>query len=546
MDASEAAPEGQAPEQAAHTSFSSAGDRPRRLLLLFSVFAIGGCGLLYELAAGAVASYLIGNSVTHYSLVIGTFLASMGLGAWLTQWVRERLLSVFLRVQLTVGVFGGFSGLMMFAAFAHTEEITLVVLGCAAVIGTLVGMEIPLIIRLLRRETVLRVNLAEVLSADYLGALAASIAFPFLVLPLLGLVRAALAAGLLNVAVGTLGTLLFWQELVERKRLAVWNACAWVLLLMGVAISGRATSWLEDRLYQDEIVYAETTPYNRIVVTRWKQDYRLHLSGHLQFSSRDEYRYHEALVLPAVGAALADGSNPEPLDVLILGGGDGLAVRQVLACINPRRIDLVDIDRRVVELFREHPVFRRLNDGALSDRRVTTHYEDAMVFLRETDRRYDVVMMDLPDPSTVETNKLYTRVFFGLALRRLTDRGVLVTQASSPFYAQRAFWCIVRTLETALARMPNRSPQGTGARRVIPYHIYVPSFGDWGFVLVTAESAMERGFRLPEDARFLTRDVFRKARVFPPDRDRVPTEINRLDDPVLVRYHARDWSRWNE
>lgn len=521
----------------------AADARSRRLLLLASVFLVGACGLLYELAAGAVASYLMGDSVTQYSLVIGTFLAAMGLGSWLTQFVRTALLAAFLRVQLAVGVVGGFSALAMFAAFGYSDEITLVVLGCTAAVGTLVGMEIPLMVRLLRRE--LRISIAQVLTADYLGALAASVAFPFLVLPLLGLVRSSLACGALNAAIGTLGTALFWDELRERKRLAVWNAVAWGALIAGLSIAGQATTWLEDRLYQDEIVFAETTPYNRIVVTRWRDDYRLHLNGHLQFSSKDEYRYHEALVLPAVGAALRTGRN-EPLSVLILGGGDGLAIRQMRSMPGIARIDLVDIDRRVVELFRDHETFRQLNDGALSDPRVTAHFEDAMVFLRETDRNYDVILMDLPDPSTVETNKLYTVAFFGLALRRLTARGVLVTQASSPFYAREAFWCVVNTVETAARALPGPGRAANGTRAIVPYHVYVPSFGDWGFVMALPALPAGESFPLPRQGRYLTRDVFARARVFPPDEARVPTQANRLDAPVLVRYHASGWSRWNE
>lgn len=518
--------------------------RRRRLVLLASVFVVGACGLIYELAAGAAASYLMGDSVTQYSLVIGAFLAAMGLGSWLSQWVRGDLLAAFIRVQLLVGVVGGYSALAVFAAFAHWDDVTGVVLGLAAAVGTLVGMEIPFVLRLLRREAALRVTVAEVLSADYVGALAASIAFPFLALPLLGLVRAPLAFGTLNVLIASLGTSLFWRELPDRRRLAGWNLLAWAVLVLGLGMADQATTWLEDRLYQDEIVLAETTPYQRIVITRWRDDYRLHLNGHLQFSSRDEYRYHEALVLPALG--VAGQAAQAPLQVLVLGGGDGLAIRQILSFASIDRVDLVDIDRRVVELFRDRAALASLNGGALSDSRVHARFEDAMAYLRHTEEKYDAIIMDLPDPSSVETNKLYAAEFFGLALARLTDRGVLVTQASSPFYARRTFWCIVHTLDAAIERSEARRASEHASRAVLPYHVHVPSFGDWGFVMAAPQALIQDGVPLAGEGKFLTRDVFIRAVTFPPDMSEISTGVNSLVRPLLVNYHAGDWSQWGE
>lgn len=513
-----------------------------RLLILFSVFVIGACGLMYELIAGAVASYLLGDSVTQYSLVIGIFLAAMGLGSYLTQWVRNNLLGIFLKIQLAIGIVGGFSGMAAFAVFAYTDSITPVMLLITGTIGALVGMEIPLVIRLLKAEDALRVNVAQVLAVDYVGALAASIAFPFLVLPLLGLTRASLIFGMLNVLVATFGTAMFWHELPGRSRLAGWITACWIALGIGVAIADQSTTWLEDRLYQDDIILAETTPYQRIVITRWKQDIRLHLNGHLQFSTADEYRYHEALVLPAL--ATVDGS-ASPLSVLVLGGGDGMAIRELIRHGAIERIDLVDIDRRVVELFRDQRQLAELNDHSLSDSRVHAHFEDAFVFLRNLDRLYDVILMDLPDPSGVATNKLYTRTFFGLALRRLTERGVLVTQASSPFYAREAFWCVERTVRSAASDLAGTIGM-ENAWPTIPYHVHVPSFGDWGFVLTGRRGPNQARWPADASVRFLTHSVFERARVFANDSGPIGEVTNELDDPVLVRLHNSGWARWNQ
>ncbi|REJ82807.1 MAG: polyamine aminopropyltransferase [Planctomycetota bacterium] len=518
---------------------------PARLLILFSVFVIGACGLMYELIAGAVASYLLGDSVTMYSLVIGVFLAAMGFGSFLTQWIRSDLLGAFLRIQLAVGVVGGFSGLATFAAFAHTDEIMPVVLGLCGVVGALVGMEIPLVIRLMKEGAVLRVNVAQVLSVDYLGALAASTAFPFLVLPLLGLTRAALLIGMFNILIASFGIAMFWRDLPGRRALCGWTLVCGMLLIGGFAAAGRATTWLEDRLYQDEVILAETTPYQRIVITRWQDDIRLFLNGHLQFSAADEYRYHEALVVPGVTAA--SRATRAPLRVLLLGGGDGLAVRELLRHAEVEQIDLVDNDRRDVELFRDNPLLRELNGGSLTDPRVACHYEDAFVFLRNLRAaRYDLIVMDLPDPSGVETSKLYSRTFFGLALRKLTPRGVLVTQASSPFYAREAYWCVVRTIESAVGELPPSKSAESKPFSIIPYHSQVPSFGDWGFVMAAAKRPAAEHWPPPEKTRYLTYSVFERALVFAPDSRKVETEINELDDPVLVRYHNAGWSRWNQ
>ncbi len=511
--------------------------RRRRSALLASVFVIGACGLLYELVAGAVASYLMGDAVAQYSLVIGVFLAAMGVGAYLTRWMGRHLLETFLYLQILIGVIGGVSSLALFAAFGYAGNITPHVLGFSSVCGALVGMEIPLVLRILRGEGSLRVNISQVLALDYFGALAASIAFPFLILPRLGLVRAALAVGSLNLLVAALGWMLFRGELHRPNRLLAALLAAGGLLGLGWIISPRATTWFEDMLYQDEIIYAETTPYQRIVITRWRHDIRLHLDGHLQFSSADEYRYHEPLTLPALGWT------PEPKRALVLGGGDGLAARELLRHPQLQHLDLVDIDPRVVRLFRQSPLLRRLNANSLDDPRLRYHAEDAFAYLRNRrDLRYDVIVMDLPDPSDARLNKLYTDVFYGLALRNLNEQGVLVTQATSPFYARKAFWCIAHTVQAAA---DTHQKAGGPRRRIVPYHVHVPSFGDWGFVLAVPAATQSNG-RLPWDGRFLTEETFAAACHFPPDSRPLTTGVNRIDDPLLIQYHKQGWASWNE
>ncbi len=508
-------------------------NRTAGVVLVVSIFFLAICGLVYELIAGTLSSYLLGDSVTQFSLVIGLFLTAMGVGSFLSKYIHSHLLAWFVGMELAVGVIGGTTALIGFAIFSYTEFYEPVLLGLVGIVGVLVGLEIPLVIRILRELSELRVTLANVLSADYIGALAASILFPFGLLPYLGLARAGLVMGLANIAVAGL---VLWRigprEKPVRRRLTVFAGLATVLVGGAAVMSGRLVAHFENRIYQDEIVYAATTPYQRLVLTRWRDDVRLYLNGHLQFSSVDEYRYHEALVHPAMVAAEQRSS------VLILGGGDGLAARQVLAYDDVKSVDIVDIDGQVTELFRTNPMLAKLNDGALSDPRVHVHNVDAMRFLQESDQFFDVILMDLPDPSAAELGKLYSQAFFGLAGRRLAAGGMLACQCTSPFRSREAFWCIVHTI--------GATSWGLGNERfhVRPYHTLVPTFGTWGFALAgqSVPEPAELLIQLP--TRYLTTDLLPGLFVFPPDMAEVDTPINRLNDAVLTRLYRMGYHKY--
>ena len=306
-----------------------------------------------------------------------------------------------------------------------------------------------------------------------------------------------------------------------------------VLLGAATALAGRAVTHFENRIYQDEIIYAATSRYQRIVVTRWRADVRLYLDGHLQFSSVDEYRYHEALVHPAMQSAARRER------VLILGGGDGLAAREVLRYPAVRSVDLVDLDPAVTELCRTRRIFTDLNDDALSDPRVEIHHADAFGYLRAATEMFDVIIIDLPDPSAPDLAKLYSQAFYGLARRRLTEGGALVSQCTSPFRSRSAFWCIVRTMEAA------RNSMAAAERMMIhPYHAYVPTFGTWGFCLWGPDSFDPGHQAIPVPTRFLSADVLPGLFVFPPDLAEVEVPINLLNDPVVSRLYRRDYHRY--
>ena len=492
--------------------------------LLASVFVVAACGLVYELIAGALATYLLGDSVTQFSIVIGVYLASMGAGSWLSKYVVDAIIARFIGIELVIALLGGFSATLMFFAFAHMGDGFRVVLyGLVVLIGVLVGLEIPLVMRILRERLGFRDLVAQVLSFDYLGALAVSLAFPLVLAPRLGLIRTALLFGLLNAAVAAWALWLFRARLPDVRWRFAQCAIVAALLAGGMAGAERLTRFVEEDLYSENILYAASTRYQRIVITLWRDDLRLHLNGNLQFSARDEYRYHEALVHPALAAS------PWARRVLVLGGGDGLAVREVLRHPGVESVTLVDLDPEMTRLFASVPALRALNGDALNSPKVRVENADAFKWLESSGEHWDLVIADFPDPSNYSLGKLYTTAFYSLLERRLSAHGVAVIQATSPLMARRSFWCVVTTLEAA-------------GFHATPYHAHVPSFGEWGFIIASRDPYRPPE-RYPEGLRYVSRDMHAALFHFPADMQRVSAEVNRLNSQVLVQYFDAEWRR---
>ena len=493
--------------------------------LLASVLLIAASGLVYELVAGALASYVLGDSVTQFSTVIGTYLFAMGIGSGLSRYIVRGLAARFVLIEIMVGLVGGFSSSLLFLAFGYTDSFRVVLYTLVTIVGILVGLEIPLLMRILRDRFDFKDVVSHVLTFDYLGALGASLLFPIVLVPQLGLVRTAMLFGLLNAAVALWTTVLL-REMLGARRLLQGLAVAVMLALGGGWLAAdRILELAEANLYADDVVLARRTPYQRIVITAWKDDLRLFLNSHLQFSSRDEYRYHEALVHPGLAAA------PEARHVLVLGGGDGLAVREILKHRNVEQVTLVDLDPEMTRLFSTHPELVRLNGGALSDPRVRVVNADAFVWLEETRDLFDFAVVDLPDPSSFSLGKLYTTAFYRELGRRLAPGARFAVQSTSPLFARQSFWCIVRTVEES----------GFVAA---PYHVYVPSFGEWGFVLA-GRDRFRVPERLPDGLRFLTAATLPSLFAFPNDMGPVPVEPNRLNTQMLVRYYEHEWEAIN-
>jgi spermidine synthase len=490
-------------------------------LLFASVFLIAACGLIYELVAGALASYLLGDSVTQFSTIIGSYLFAMGIGSALSRFFKRGLVFRFVWIELLVGLVGGFSSSVLFLAFAYTQAFRLILYLVVVAIGVLVGLEIPLLIRILRGRFLLRDVVAHVLTVDYLGALAASLIFPIVLVPELGLVRAALLFGLVNAAVALWATFLFADQLGARAGLRA--ACVVVLAALGTGMFGakRIMSAADDNLYADEVIFAKDTRYQRIVLTEWKDDLRLFLNSHLQFSSRDEYRYHEALVHPGLA------SLPQARRVLVLGGGDGLAVREILKYPKVDSVTLVDLDPEMTRLFSTNSMLTRLNQNSLNSQRVHIINADAFPWLDQQNDLFDFVVVDFPDPTNYSLGKLYTTAFYRLLAKHLTAGGLATVQSTSPLFARESYWCIAESLKQA-------------GLRTYPYHVYVPAFGEWGFVLAGL-TPYRLPAQLPPGLRFLSLRNIPELFEFPNDMLPVPVQPNRLNDQILVRYYERDW-----
>ena len=497
-------------------------------VLLASVVVIATSGLVYELLAGTVASYVLGDSVTQFSFVIGLYLSAMGVGSYLTRFVERKLLQRFVEIELAIALVGGVSAPVLFAVYTSQGSFRAALYLVVFLVGMLVGLEIPILIRLLKFRLDLKELVARVLSLDYVGALFASLLFPLVLLPRLGIHRTSLLFGILNAAVALLATFLMPVE--HRARFRLRAQCVVVMMALG---SGML--WVQQGVLKAEsayfgapIVYAEQSPYQRIVITQSPRTTRLFLNGNLQFSSDDEHRYHEVLVHPAVAAL-----GRQPRRVLVLGGGDGLAVRELLRYPDVEKITLVDLDPAMTKLFRTAPVATELNHNALNDPRVVVHNADAFGYLDQAQQAYDLIIVDFPDPGNYGLGKLYTLSFYRKLRERLGMRGVAVVQSTSPLYARRSFWCIHQTMQAA-------------GFETQPLHAYVPSFGEWGFVL-----AGGKGLKVPTQVkvpgpplRYLDETVLPGLFHFPRDMAKVDAPINRLNDQQLVSIYTAEWSDW--
>ncbi|MFH8445252.1 polyamine aminopropyltransferase [Streptomyces sp. NPDC018026] len=476
-----------------------------RFLVLAGVFVCAACGLVYELELVALASYLIGDSVTQASVVLSVMVFAMGLGSLAAKRLRGLAAAGFGALEAALALVGGSSAMLLYAVFAWTggwgglwadgPRVLLVAFSLA--IGVLIGAEVPLLMELIQR--VRRQDpggaVADLFAADYVGALVGGLAFPFVLLPFLGQLTGALLTGTVNAVVGAALVLgLFRRDLTRRARwlLLIANAVVLALLATATVLADDFERAARHAVYGQDVRVAVRTDVQEVVVTG-DADGRpldLYLDGRLRVRAGDERGYHEALVHPAMSGPHAR--------VLILGGGDGLAAREVLRHPGVRRVDVLQADPGLARLARHDPGLSTLNEHAYGDARVRVLTGDAFHRLRATpSAAYDVVISDLPDPGITASTKLYSQEFYGLLRRVLAPDGRLAVHAGPVDAHPRAFWTVDATLRAAglpavayrVGARDTGSGSAPGPRRAAADP---PAPRSWGFLLAARAAPVPR------------------------------------------------------
>lgn len=493
--------------------------------LLVSVFIISICGIIYELIIGNISSLLLGDSTMQYSITIGCFMSAMGVGSYLTKRLKQNLFDSFIIIELIIGLIGGLSGILLFYSYIFTQSYAVIMYSIIAIIGISVGLEIPIITRIIEEnEKDLRITIANVLSFDYIGALLGSLAFPLILLPSFGPIKTSFFVGLINIVVAIWIVFKYDNFIKNHKLMKFLSVLFLIVLLFGFIKGDTLGNSIEDKLYRDNIIYKEQSKYQKIVLTTDRDDLRMFLDGNIQFSSYDEYRYHEALIHPAMSLA------PQKENILILGGGDGLAAREILKYNEVKNIKLVDLDPAVVNLCKTNPIIKKLNMNSLENEKLQVINKDAYKYLEESKDKYDLIIVDLPDPNNEALNKLYTNLFYRLIYNHVTDSGMVVVQSTSPYYAKEAYWSILKTV----------SSEGFNTSG---YHLNVPSFGDWGFVIASKQKFSKDNIKITVSTKYLDDNITKAMFDFGKDEklDLDKVEINTLTNPVLLRYYQKAW-----
>ncbi|WP_439955781.1 polyamine aminopropyltransferase [Nocardia sienata] len=504
--------------------------RLARSALLTTVFVCAACGLVYELSLVTLGSYLIGDTATQASITLSVMVCAMGVGALAAKPLRHRAATAFVVVELALALVGGLSVLGLYAAYAWLDLYTAALVAASCVIGALVGAEIPLLMEMLQRIRKQEAGsaVADLFAADYVGALLGGLAFPFLLLPVFGQIRGSLIVGVVNAVAGLVLVLIWFRVDLSHLVKSVLGA---VTLLVAAVLVGsyvyadRFEATAQQALFAYPIVWQRQTEYQKIVLTEsvspfGTRDTRLFLNGDLQFSSVDEYRYHEAMVHPTLAGPRRD--------VLVVGGGDGLALREILEYPDVESVTLVELDPAVIELARTDPRLTELNRNSFADPRVQVVTADAFSWLRTARADYDAVIVDLPDPDQTSIAKLYSTEFYAMTARVLAPGGTMVVQAGSPFFAPHSYWCIAATVRTS-------------GLHILPYHVDVPSFGDWGFVQATGDPEPRLALDPPAPLRSMDESSLRAATIFAPDRRDTGEQPSTLMHPTILELARKEW-----
>ena len=499
-------------------------------VLKAAMFATGLSGIVAECILSTLATYFLGDSVLQWTMTMSIMMFAMGIGSRISKLFKKNLLRHFLCVEFSLSIVVAFSSILVYTTAAYTNSTGFVIYAMSILVGLFIGMEIPLVIRINEENETLRSNVSGIMEQDYYGSLIGGIFFAFIGLPFLGLTYTPFVLGLLNFSVAITLLLLLWkqQNRLNKRILGYGGLAVLIALLIGLFFAKPIVLHGEQRRYKDKIVYEEHSRYQKIVITQWKNDHWLFLDGNQQLSSFDEALYHEPLVLPAMQLV------KHPQNILILGGGDGCAAREVLKYPSVKSIDIVDIDPVMTRLGQEHPILVDLNKNSMNDKRVKIINQDAYKYLEDNQFFYDLIIIDLTDPKTVELGRLYSYEFYSLCYRHLRPNGILITQAGSPYYAIDAFSCIEKTV----------AETGFG---VIPMHNQVLTMGEWGWIIGSKSLSSEqlkiasRSLHFDNiETKWINNDAMQLITSFGKDfynKNDKEVRVNKIHDPVLYKYY---------
>jgi len=505
----------------------------RSNLLKICLFATGLSGIVAEYILSTLAAYFLGDSVVQWTLIVSLMLFSMGAGSSLSKYIRTNLLEKFILIEFTLSIATSFSAITVYSLSAFPEFRGIVIYTLAIFIGLLIGLEIPIVTRLNEEFEELRVNIANVLEKDYYGSLVGGVFFAFVGLPLIGLTYTPFILGTINFSVA-LALYFYLRDKFKYSKLRMNIIISGVILLLvsGAVFAKPIIKFSEQMKYLDQIVFEEQSRYQKIVLTKWKDYHWLYLNNSVQFSTYDEAMYHEPLV--QIPLYLAGSRNK----ILIMGGGDGCAAREVLKFNDAGSVTLVDIDPAMTRIAKENEILTGINDSSLFNPKVKVVNMDAFNYLEDSREIYDVIIADFPDPRNSDLARLYSEEFYIIVKRHLSNDGIFITQAGSPYFAYKAFSSIDTTMQVS----------GFNTLRV---RNHVPTMGEWGYIIgspeLNRESLLARLLSLKIDesrTRWLTSAVLPGLVSFgkQPASIAGTIKVNTLKDPVLHKYFEEgDW-----
>ncbi|MEP5339190.1 MAG: polyamine aminopropyltransferase [Algibacter sp.] len=501
-------------------------------VLKAAIFATGFAGIVAEYTLSTLATYFIGNSIFQWTMIVSLMLFCMGLGSRLSKLITKNLIQNFLILETTLSLIVAFSSVLVYALAAVSQYYGIVIYSLCMIIGLLIGLEIPLVVRINKEYEDLKSNISSILEKDYYGSLIGGVFFAFIGLPILGLSYTPFVLGIINFLVALIVFYRFKDKINKTKivRLKAVLTIVFGVLITGIAFTEPIIQWGEQKKYKDKVVYSEQTKYQNIVLTEWKNEHWLYLNGNLQFCSIDEKMYHEPLVHPIMQL------HPNPQRILILGGGDGCAVREILKYSSVEKIDMVDLDPKMTDLGVGHPVLLDINQGSMSSKKLQIFNKDAYIHLEQnTTEFYDIIIADLPDPRNIELGRLYSHEFYSICNRKLRPNGFLITQAGSPYFATKAFNCIDKTIQSA-------------GFTTVKLHNQVISMGEWGWILGTKNKAINAEVLKDKvqniefknvQTKWINKEAMQLITSFGKDFFRLndSIEVNKVHNPVLYQYY---------